>query len=197
MSIRWRSLLTCGAAALTLALAPANRDPVQAANRFAVALSGARVDNVEKERIVASFVASGDIRGLFTADIERGADGAVRGEWALVSRYLIDVTPEGEPDLRAQDERAALPGQELHARHKEYVRIVERGTLRGSIEGGVLDFDVDGRLRGIESLQLRIEGGNNEFKGASGTGSLSGANLQTEAGSGALSLASAPAQEVK
>lgn len=195
---RTRSLLMCGAAALSLALAPANRDPVLASSRLEVALSGARVDIVE-DRIVASFDATGDVRGLFTATITRGADGALRGEWVLVSRYLRDLTPEGQPDVLAADQRAALPGWELHGRHKEYIDIHERGTLRGSIAGGALAFDVDGRLRAIESLQLTIDGGNREFKDISGAGSLSGSNLQSTSGIGALSLApqSVSTQEVK
>lgn len=199
MSTRTRSLVMCGAAALALALAPANRDPVQAANRFEVSLSGARVDMIERDRIVASFNAAGDIRGLFTATIVRGADGALRGEWVLVSRYLRDLTPEGEVDDRAIENRATLPGWELHARHKEYFEIHERGTLRGSIGGGALSFDVDGRLRAIDSLQLSIDGGNLEFKGVTGGGSLTGSNLQNASGIGALSLApqSAATQGVK
>ena len=188
MSTRTHTLLACGIAALSLALAPANRDPVQAAGGFEVALSGARVDMIGKGRIVASFDATGDIRGLLTATIDRDAEGALSGEWVLVSRYLRDLTPEGEVDERANDERAALPGEELHRRHKEYIDIYNRGTLRGSITGGSLSFDVDGRLRTIESLQVSIDGGNLEFRGLTGAGSLTGSNLQGESGIGTLRL---------
>jgi hypothetical protein len=192
MSTQTQALLTCGLAALSLALAPANRDPVQAASGFEVALSGARVDMIAKDRIVASFDATGDIRGLFTATIDRDDKGALSGEWVLVSRYLRDLTPEGEPDELAIDRRAALPGEELHRLHKEYIEIHNRGTLRGSITGGSLSFDVDGRLRTIESLQVSIDGGNLEFKGVTGTGSLVGSNLQSESGIGTLRLATQP-----
>jgi hypothetical protein len=184
---RTRSLLLCGTAALTLAAA--SPDPARAASRVDVTLSAARVDMIEKDRVVASFEASGAIRGLFTVTIDRGADGALGGEWVLVSRYLIDVTPDGQPDPMAADERAALPGWQLHARHKEYFAIVERGTLRGAVAGGSLSYDVDGRLRSIDSLQLTITGGNREFAGLSGSGSLTGSGLQAENGVGALSLA--------
>lgn len=189
MSTRTRSLLMCGSAALSLALAPANRDPVQAANRFEVALSGARVDMIGTDRIVASFDATGDIRGLLTATINRGAAGTLSGEWVLVSRYVRDLMPDGQVDERAIETRAALPGWELHARHKEYFEIHDRGTLRGTIAGGALSFDVDGRLRAIESLQLSIDGGCLEFKGLTGAGSLTGSNLQSDSGIGTLSLA--------
>ena len=183
---RTRSLLMCGAAAL--ALAAASPDPVLAASQIDVTLSAARVDMIGKDRIVASFEASGAIRGLFTANIARGAEGALKGEWVLVSRYLVDVTPDGQPDLAAADERAALPGAELHARHREHFSIKERGTLRGTIAGGTLGFDVDGRLRSIDALQITIDGGDREFAGMSGAGSLSGSGLHADRGIGNLTL---------
>jgi hypothetical protein len=176
----------CGAAALTLAAA--SHDPVQAASRVDVRLSDARVDMIGKDRIVASFEASGAIRGLFTANIARGPEGALKGEWVLVSRYLVDVTPDGQPDTLLPDERAALPGAELHARHREYFDIRERGTLRGSISGGALSFDVDGRLRSIDSLRLTIDGGDREFAGMSGAGSLTGSDLHADHGIGNVTL---------
>lgn len=183
---RTRSLLMCGAAALTLA--SAGPGPLHAASRVDVTLSAARVDRIGKDRIVASFEASGAIRGLFTANIAQGAEGALKGEWVLVSRYLVDVTADGQPDTLLPDERAALPGAELHARHREYFVIKERGTLRGTITGGSLSFDVDGSLRSIDSLQLTIDGGDREWSGMSGAGSLSGSNLQSENGIGNVTL---------
>ena len=185
-----------GLLALCLIAAPPN--PARAAGRHEVTLSGARVSMLEKDRIVASFDAAGDIRGLLTVTIDRDTKGALTGEWVLVSRYTRDLTPEGEPDELAAERRAALPGMELHRLHKEYFEIRERGTLRGSIVGGALAFDVDGSLRAIESLQLAIDGGSIEFEGASGKGSLAAANLRDEGGSGTLSLTpKAATQEAK
>ena len=198
MCHRTRSFSVWGLAALLLIAAPP--DPVQASGRHEVALSGARVSMLEKDRIVVSFDAAGDIRGLVTVTIDRDAKGALSGEWVLVSRYLRDLTPEGEPDALAIENRAALPGEELHALHREYIDIHERGTLRGSIAGGALDFDVDGRLRAIQSLQLAVEGGCLEFEGAKGRASLTAANLHLgNSGTGSLSVsaASPAAQEVK
>lgn len=186
MCHRTRSLSVWGLAALFLIAAPP--DPVQAAGRHEVALSGARASMLEKDRIVVSFDAAGDIRGLVTVTIDRDAKGGLSGEWVLVSRYLRDLTPEGEPDALAIENRAALPGEELHALHREYIDIHERGTLRGSIAGGSLDFDVDGRLRAIQSLQLVIDGGCIEFDGVTGAGSLTAANLRNDGGTGTLSL---------
>lgn len=200
MSNRCRTLVSCGSAALAFALALLPATPIaHAAAPQDVTLSGARVDMLGDGRIVASFDATGAIRGLLTLRIDRGAEGA-RGQWVLVSRYLQDLTPEGEVDERAQEIRASLPGDELHLLHREHITIRERGTLRGSIAGGALDFDVDGRLRSIGGLELRVDGGSLEFAGRTGTGALSAAGLQdgtNGTGTLRLSAASASAQEVK
>jgi hypothetical protein len=185
MCHRTRSL-SWGLAALCLLATPP--DPARAADRHDVALAGARVSMLPNNRIVVSFDATGDIIGLLSVTIDRDAKGTPSGEWVLVSRYLRDLTPEGEPDEGAVENRAALPGKDLHALHKEYFEIRERGTLRGSIAGGTLAFDVDGQLRAIESLQLAIDGGCIEFDGVTGGGSLHAANLRNEGGSGTLRL---------
>jgi hypothetical protein len=182
-----RTRYLCGIAALALAVAPA--DIAHAAAAQDVALKGARLDMLPDGRAVVSFESSGAIRGLLTLQIERDGD-AVRGQWVLVSRFLQDLTPEGEVDERAQEIRASLPGDELHLLHREYVRIVNRGSLFGSIDGGALDFDVDGRLRSVAGLALTIKGGSEEFAGRTGAASLDAANLHDATrGTGTLRLA--------
>ena len=195
MPTRLRTLLLCVSAALALVMAPPT--PAHAASAQEVTLQGARLDMLADGRAVVSFEASGAIRGLFTLQIQRDGD-AVRGQWVLVSRFLQDLTPEGEVDERAQENRAALPGAELHLLHREYVRIVNRGSLYGSIDGGALDFDVDGRLRSIGSLSLTIKGGSEEFAGRTGAASVDATNLHDGTrGTGTLRLipAAAPAAD--
>ena len=195
MCHRTRSL-SWGLAALCLLLAP---PPTHAASGGEVALSGARVSMLDKGRIVASFEARGDVRGMVTVTIDRDAKGSLGGEWVLVSRYVRDLNADGQVDDRMAAERAALPGAELHGLHKEYIDIFEGGTLRGSVTGGSLAFDVDGALVGIESLQLAIDGGNLSFAGAKGAASLSASGLRDENGTGTLRLepATASAEGVK
>ena len=189
-----RSLPMRGAAALALALAMGAPAELQAASPQDVTLSGARLDMLG-DRIVVSFDASGAIRGLLTLQIDRSAD-AARGQWVLVSRYLQDITPECEPDDRAQEVRASLPGEELHLQHREYIRIEERGTLHGSIAGGTLEFDVDGRLRSIAGLRLAIGGGCLGFEGRTGSATIDASNLHDGTrGAGTLRLSAAPAAE--
>lgn len=188
MCHRTRFLSLWGLAALCLIAAPPDSAQAKAGDR--VALSGSRVSmlELEKDRIVASFEASGDIRGMVTVRIDRDAKGALTGEWFLVCRYLRDLNADGQVDDLLAAERAALPGVELHRLHREYFDIHEGGTLRGSITGGTLVFDVDGVLTGIESLQLVIDGGNIEFAGAKGAASLTASNLRDENGTGTLSF---------
>ena len=190
-----RSLLMRGATALALALALGAPAEVQAASPQDVTLSRARLDMLADGRIVVSFDASGAIRGLLTLQIDRSAD-AARGQWVLVSRYLQDVTPDGAIDDRAQEVRASLPGEELHLLHKEYIRIEDRGTLRGSIAGGTLDFDVDGKLRSIGALKLAVDGGCLAFEGLTGSAVIDASNLhEGTSGTGTLRLSAAPAAE--
>ena len=186
MSHRTRLLSLWGLAALCLIAAPP--DSAHAKPGEGVALSGARVSMVGDDRVVASFEAAGEIRGLFTAWISRDAKGALTGDWFLVSRYAVDLNADGEVDDSLAIERGTLPGAELHARHREYMTIHEGGTLRGTITGGALTVDVDGVVTGIESLQLVIDGGNIEFEGARGSGSLTASNLRDESGNGTLRI---------
>ncbi len=191
MSDRTRVLSAWGLAALCTIAAPPSS--ARAASGSEVALSGARVSMLDKGRIVASFEARGDVRGLVTVTIDRDAKGSLGGEWVLVSRYVRDLNADGQVDDRMAAERAALPGAELHGLHKEYIDIFEGGTLRGSVTGGSLTFDVDGALAGIESLQLAIDGGNLSFAGVKGAASLSASGLRDENGTGTLRLEPAAA----
>jgi hypothetical protein len=190
MSHRTRFLSAWGLAALCMLAAPPS--PAHASGSE-VALSGARVSMLDKGRIVASFEARGDVRGMVTVTIDRDAKGSLAGEWVLVSRYVRDLNADGQVDDRMAAERAALPGAELHGLHKEYIDIYEGGTLRGPVTGGSLAFDVDGALVGIESLQLAIADGNLTFAGARGTASLTASGLRDANGTGTLRLEPATA----
>jgi hypothetical protein len=182
MSTRTRILLMCGSAALALAIAPASHDPVQAANRQEVRLSGPRVSTLGGGAYVVTLEAAGDIRGLLTLDLKSNGATVTAGEWVLVSRYLQD-TITGSEELGPTGEHDGIV-------HEERIAFRERGTLRGSISGGGLSFDSEGRLAGIDGLKLAVVGGDIEFAGAAGTASVSASNLQDERnGSGQAVLA--------
>jgi len=183
MSTRTRFLLMCGSAALALVAAPASHDPVHAANRQEVRLSGPRVSDLKGGAYVVTLEAAGDIRGLLTLTLKSNGAAVTGGEWVLVSRYLQDMIT-GSEELGPTGEHDGIV-------HEERIAFRDRGTLRGSISGGGLSYDSEGRLAGIDGLQLAIAGGDIEFAGAAGAGSISASNLQDERfGAGQAVLAS-------
>jgi len=182
MKTHTRYLLLCGSAALVLATAPANGDSLQASTGQVVALSGPRVSVLDAARTVVTFEAAGDIRGMLTLNLVGGSAGTapLTGEWSLVSRYVDDMVGGGDRPAPAGDD----------PEHDEYIEFVERGTVGGTVAGGILGFDTNGRLESLESLRLRVAGGYLEFQGATGSGSASASNLQDVSnGSGTLVLA--------
>lgn len=183
MSTRTRFLLTSACAALALATTPAT-SPVQAATGQVVALSSPQVSAVDATRTVVTFEAAGDIRGLFTLNLIHGSGGApLTGDWSLVSRYVQDSPGGGDERPQATDRNGD------DADHNEHIGFVERGTLRGAVQGGTLGYDADGKLDSLDALVLQIAGGFVEFANASGTGDASASNLQdATSGSGILRL---------
>ena len=183
MSTRTRFLLTCGSAALALALAPASHDPVHAANRQEVRLSGPRVSALGGGSYVVTLEAAGDIRGLLTLHLKANGAAVAAGEWVLVSQYLQD-TITGSEELGPTGEHDGIV-------HEERIGFRNRGILHGSISGGGLSYDSEGRLAGIDGLRVAIAGGEIEFAGAAGAGTISASNLQDERfGAGQVVLAS-------
>jgi len=170
---RTRPLLLCGSAALLLALAPAT--PVHAAAQV-VRLTSARVSVVDANRTVVTFETAGDIRGMLTVSLNTGQD-KLTGEWALVSRYVID--------LNTGD--SLKPAVEGEGEPEEAPAFVERGTLQGDVMGGQLVRDANGQLTAIRGLKVLVRNASQEFAGASGGGSLNAADLGQ--GSGTFDLA--------
>jgi hypothetical protein len=147
-----------------LLLAPSSQGTARAAaSRFTVNLTEPRVSALEGTRVAVSFLASGDIRGLVSFTMDTA--GTPSGDWALVSRYHLDLPDAGAPEGEGGE------GATRHEGERELWEIHERGTLSGRITGGVLRFGADGQLTGIESLSLTVNEGSIEFEGARGTGS--------------------------
>jgi hypothetical protein len=181
MSTRTRFLLMCGSAALALAATPATR-PVLASGH-AVSLTGPRVSVVDATRTVVTFEAGGDIRGMLTLNLIQASAGApLTGDWSFVSRYIQDLPAGGDE----RPERARPSSDE--PQHDEHIGFVERGTLRGPVQGGTLGYDADGKLDSLDFLELPIAGGYIEFAGAAGSGLVSASNMQDASGSGSLRL---------
>ena len=152
--------------------ATSDPDPARPQRLYAVTLSEVRVSRLDGGRLAVSLVGAGDIRGLVSFTIEPDAEGALSGQWALVSRYHLDLgdpgTPEGDHDL--------------HPEHPEAFVIHERGTLSGPITGGELIVDGDGRATGIRALRMEIKSGSIEFRGARGTASAEDVDFGADGG---------------
>ena len=176
-----RSLLTCAAAAVALAAAPAGDARAASSAREEVRLSAPRVSALGGGAYVVTFESAGDIRGLLTLTLK--ANGAsVTGEWVLVSRYIYD-SGSGSEELTT----GLAGGEHASTVHEESVAFRERGTLKGAVSGGAVVFDAEGRLAAIDGLQLAVADGNLEFSGSTGAGSAFASNLQDPRnGSGTL-----------
>jgi len=60
---------------------------------------------LEKDRIVVSFDAAGDIRGLVTVTIDRDAKGALSGEWAVDALLRLIPNVGTPPEARINGDR--------------------------------------------------------------------------------------------
>ena len=58
------------------------------------------------------------------------------------------------------------------------MKLVRRGTLWGSVNGGSIGLDNDGKPASISGLQLTLGSGSMEFDGVTGSGSAQATDLQ-------------------
>jgi hypothetical protein len=150
---------------------------------YASTLSDVRIDVVDGGKVVVSLQASGDLTGLLTLNLQPGPDGAFAGEWAFMVAHVDTTDPE--TGLEPEDDghthatgNAPAAGEELHAHpHRDFVRLVHRGSLSGPIAGATLLFDASGKLADV-SAPLSINQATLEFSGVQGTGSATLAGLR-------------------
>jgi hypothetical protein len=170
------SLLLIGAASLTSrASEPQLHD---------VVLTAARVSTVDAGRLVITMDASGDLRGLVTLKLDVDAQGSITGgDWALVSSYVEDLNPDGTV-ATPEEHPEEHPGEpeDPNAPHEEHIRLVDNGTLGGSILGGSLSIGPDGSPN-LSDVQLALT-----------SGTLTFAAVTTGAGTVAIDLTQANAQ---
>ncbi|MEO8680504.1 MAG: hypothetical protein ABI665_15740 [Vicinamibacterales bacterium] len=127
-----------------------------------------RVDVMAAGKVVVSLDMSGDLPGILTLNLQQQPDGSVTGDWALVVAYA-DARDPATGDEPSHEETVGHP-------HKDFLTLVRRGTLGGSITSGSLAFAADGSLADLTAA-LAIDVGSVEFDGASGTGSATLADL--------------------
>ena len=94
------------------------------------------------------------------------ADGTIEsGEWAVVVSYIEDLNPDGT--VATHPEAAEESGP-----HQEFIRLINKGTLSGTIASGAASTSASGALV-LNNLQLQITNGTMTFETfGAGVGSL-------------------------
>lgn len=141
-------------------------------------LSGVRVSTPADGRLVVNLEATGDLPGLLTLNLRVDGDGSLRGDWAFVVRYVDNTDPETGEEPPAHGHDGESHEGEEHP-HRDYVRIVDRGTMAGTIDGATVTLGADGTLTDL-SAALTILQGSLEFEGATGNGTATLASLALE-----------------
>ena len=128
------------------------------------ALAAPRIDAFADGRVTISLVATGELRGLVTLTLRPSGSG-YDGEWAFTVAHVDNRDPETglEPEPHAEE-----PG-ETHP-HTDFGRLVQRGSLSGTVSGAALALDASGALSSL-SATLSIGLGTKEFAGVTGSGS--------------------------
>lgn len=143
-------------------------------------LANARVSTPADGRLVINLEAAGDLPGLLTLNLHVDGDGSLRGDWALVVRTVDTTDPatgEEPPAAGAHQHEGDEGDHEGEpAPHRDFVRIVDRGTMAGTIDGATVALGADGTLTDL-SAALTILQGSLEFEVASGSGSATLSSL--------------------
>jgi hypothetical protein len=140
-------------------------------------LSGARVDVLADGRVAVTMDAEGDLAGSVTLMLTPKSDGTYGGEWAFTIAHVDNTDPETgvepenaeAPHHHAADEPHAFDSPDAPPLpHRDFVRMVRRGTMNGAIDSATLSFGPDG-LAAL-TASIAIAQGTVEFAGATGTG---------------------------
>jgi hypothetical protein len=132
-------------------------------------LSQARLSQMPDGHTVVSFDVAGDLRGVLTLNLTGGDGSGLSGTWAMKVAYLQDLNPDGSPASVPQPE----PGpDEDHALHREYVKLMNDGSLQGTVSGVAIRLDDAANVIGVDGLVV-VTAGSVKYAGAQGTGSFS------------------------
>lgn len=133
--------------------------------------SSVSVDTLADGKVVVTLAATGeDLAGLATLELQPNGGGTYNGVWAMTVAHADNTDPETGEEPPAEE-----PGGEAHP-HKDFLRLVHRGSLDGSIQGALLTFDAQGALIDF-TAPLAIQHGFKEFDGATGSGQATLASL--------------------
>lgn len=143
---------------------------------YSAALSGSRVDVLADGRVAVTMDAEGDLAGSVTLMLSPKGDGTYGGEWAMTVAHVDNTDPQTgvepenaeDPHHHAEAEPHAGEPADAPLPHRDYVRIVRRGAMNGTIDTATLTFGPAGLATLMANIG--ITQGSAEFAGASGTG---------------------------
>jgi hypothetical protein len=136
-------------------------------------------------KVVVTFEAKGDLRGLVTLTVNTSGNEITGGEWAFVVRYVEYLDHHGRPIPEGEEELVHNESEP----HAERPVFVDKGTLSGPVGGGALSRDANGVITGLSSVLLSVGSGSLTFEGAAGHGSSAASGLdQAATSSGSLDL---------
>ena len=144
----------------------------------ALTLTPQSADQLADGTVVVTSVAAGDLAGVLTVQLKPNGAGTFDGEWAFTIAHTDTTDPETgvEPELHAhhgEAEHTHDAGGAEHAHddshHRDFMRLIHRGALSGTIGGATAIVDGQGQLLDVQA-PLTIDQGSLEFDGASGSG---------------------------
>lgn len=132
------------------------------------ALSSLSLDRLADGSVVATMISGGDdLGGVVTFNLRPDGNGTYAGEWALTVSHADNTDPDtGE---EPEHEEGIDPETGQPHQHLDYLRLVNRGSLDGSVVAAHLTFDSEGALSEL-TAPLTIRQGSKEFAGATGSG---------------------------
>jgi hypothetical protein len=160
-------------------------DPVSETTAKNAVLSRAVAAGTGGDKYVVTMEAGGDLPGSMSLILERDPDsGTISGEWVLVVSYIEDL---GHSHRISDAKGLNAPN---HDDGHGGERLINKGTIRGTVTGGRLTLNADQKPVSIEGATLSVISGSLEFSAlSSGSGTVEGTNLddiKTSVGSLAL-----------
>jgi hypothetical protein len=139
---------------------------------YSTTFGAPRVDVLADGKVVINIDTAGEYKGLLTLNLAPNEAGVMTGEWILAVRYVDNTDPATglEPEAHSHDaEPSSTETIETEAPHRDFVRLVDKGVMGGTVDFASIDRDATGAIADFR-MALKITVGTLGFEGATGTG---------------------------
>ena len=140
-------------------------------------LGAARVDLLDHGKVVISMDAVGELPGIISLTLEPAASGGYTGVWAFMVAKVDNTDPATGVEPPPHEHRAHADSPQTAANpeaetlpHRDYVRLVHRGDLSGTVTHAVFTHSATGAADLFATLT--ITRGGSEFEGTTGNGAV-------------------------